>query len=331
MSVLTNIIDAFQTTNIPEGVEPDPISKWIVITRASVFPMTFFSGAIGGLLALPSGQAALVPWLLATLGLLIAHASNNLMNDYLDLESGVDTPDYARALYAPHPILSGWVTKGQLLRAIMLVNSLGLAVAVTLTWLRGWPAAAFALGGFAISVFYVAPPLRLKHHGLGEPSVFVIWGPLMIAGTYFVTTGTLPGWVWGASLPYGLLVTTVLFGKHIDKLDLDRDKGVNTLPVMLGDRLARRTNQVLMVGFFASVVGLVLLGIFGVWTLAVLATTPRLLRVLALYNRPKPSEPPPNYPIWPLWYVGAAFIVTRQAGALLALGLVINAFYPIYL
>ena len=106
---------------------------------------------------------------------------------------------------------------------------------------------------------------------------------------------------------------------------------MNTLPVLLGDRLARRTNQVLMVGFFASVVALVLAGSFGVWTLAVLAATPRLLSVLALYGRPKPSEPPPNYPIWPLWYVGGAFIVTRQAGALLALGLVINAFYPVYL
>ena len=331
MSVLSNIINAFQTTNIPEGVEPDPISKWVVITRASVFPMTFFAGVIGGLLAVPSGHAEIVPWLAATVGLLFAHASNNMMNDYLDLESGVDTPDYARALYAPHPILSGWVTKRELLRAIVLANGLGLAIAGALTWLRGWPAAAFALTGFAISVFYTAPPLRLKHHGLGEPSVFVIWGPLMVAGTYFITAGSLPGWVWGASLPYGLLVTTVLFGKHIDKLELDRAKGVNTLPVMLGDPLARRVNQVLMVGFFASVIALVLAGTFGVWTLAVLGATPRLIRVLKLYQRPKPSEPPPNYPVWPLWFVGAAFLVTRQAGALLALGLVINAFFPVYL
>ena len=52
--------------------------------------------------------------------------------------------------------------------------------------------AAFALAGLFISVFYVAPPLKLKHHGLGEPGVFVVWGPLMIGGTYYVTAGTLP-------------------------------------------------------------------------------------------------------------------------------------------
>ena len=45
---------------------------------------------------------------------------------------------------------------------------------------------AFALAGLFISVFYVAPPIRLKHHGLGEPGVFLVWGPLMVVGTFFV-------------------------------------------------------------------------------------------------------------------------------------------------
>jgi len=331
MSVVSNWIEAFQTTNLPEGVEPDPVSKWIVLTRASVFPMTFFAGAIGGMLAIPSGQAALLPWALATLGLLLAHASNNLMNDYFDLESGTDTPDYARALYAPHPVLSGWVTLPQLFRAILLVNVLGVAIALYLTWLRGWPAAAFACAGFFISFFYTAPPLRLKYHGLGEPAVFLIWGPLMIGGTYFITTGMLPGWVWAASLPYGLLVTSVLFGKHIDKIELDTAKNIHTLPVLLGEPLARRVNQVLMIGFFASIVAMVLAGTLGVFSLAVLVAVPRLIQVLGIYSRPKPDAPPENYPVWPLWFVSASFVLTRSAGGLLALGLLLDAIFPIYL
>ena len=83
---------------------------------------------------------------------------------------------------------------------------------------RGPLVAAFALSGLFISVFYVAPPISLKKRGLGEPGVFLTWGPLMIGGTYFVATGTIPAWVWIASLPYAILVTTVLFGKHIDKI-----------------------------------------------------------------------------------------------------------------
>jgi 1,4-dihydroxy-2-naphthoate octaprenyltransferase len=331
MSVVSNWIDAFQTTNLPEGVEPDPVSRWIIMTRASVFPMTFFAGAIGGMLAIPSGRAELWPWAVATVGLVLAHACNNLMNDYFDLESGIDTPDYARALYAPHPVLSGWVTRSELLRSITIVNTLALALAVYLTWLRGWPVAAFVGAGFFISLFYSAPPLRLKHHGLGEPAVFLIWGPLMIAGTYFVTTATLPAWVWAASLPYGLLVTSVLFGKHIDKIELDGAKSIHTLPVLLGERLARRVNQGLMVGFFASIVAMVAAGTLGIFSLAVLVALPRLIQVLRIYARPKPQQPPENYPVWPLWFVSAAFVLTRSAGGLLALGLLLDAIFPIYL
>ncbi|MEE2704117.1 MAG: prenyltransferase [Myxococcota bacterium] len=331
MSVISNVAAALRTSNLPEGVEPDPISKWVVITRASVFPMTFFAAAIGGLLAVSSGGAQFFPWLLAALGLLLAHASNNMMNDYFDLESGVDTPDYARALYAPHPILSGWVSKRELLQAILLVNAIDVAIALYLTWLRGWPVPVFAFAGLFLSVFYVAPPLRFKHHGLGEPSVFLIWGPLMIAGSYFVTAGALPGWVWAASVPYGILVTSVLFGKHIDKCAVDEAKGIHTLPVLLGAERARRVNQALMVGFFVFTAALVLAGVLSVWSLLVLGAVPRLLRVLKLYGEPPPEEPPKNYPVWPLWYVSAAFVVTRQAGALFALGLLLHVLWPLSL
>ncbi|NLP98554.1 prenyltransferase, partial [Mycobacterium tuberculosis] len=34
-----------------------------------------------------------------------------------------------------------------------------------------------------------------------------------------------------ASLPYGLLCTTVLMGKHIDKIGYDEPLGIRTLPV----------------------------------------------------------------------------------------------------
>jgi len=331
MSVISNWLDALKTTNLPSGVEPDPVSRWLLITRASVIPMTLIAAAIGGLLALPGGNASVSLWLLCTLGLVLAHASNNMINDYFDLEEGVDTPDSARAQYAPHPILSGMISRRGLVRAILLVNALDLALAAVLIWARGWTVLAFALAGFAISIFYVAPPLRLKHRGLGEPSVFVVWGPLMIAGSYFVTTGENPLWVWNASLPYGLLVMTVLFGKHIDKCDADAARGVHTLPVLLGATRARRVAQALMLGFYAIVVLHVLTGVLGVWTLAVLASLPRAVRVLGLFGQPRPEQPPENYPVWPLWYVSLAFLLTRQAGALFVLGLVANAVWPVYL
>ena len=101
---------------------------------------------------------------------------------------------------------------------------------IVLTVARGWPIVAFALGGFLLSAAYTAPPLRLKKHGLGEPTVLVVWGPLMVGGTYYAATGTIPGAVILASLPYALLCTTVLMGKHIDKIPWDEPDGTHTLP-----------------------------------------------------------------------------------------------------
>ena len=327
------------TANLPQGMTrpPDAIAKWLVITRAAVFSMTATSGLIGGLLAV--GAARLtgevsVDWgllALAVLGLVVAHAANNMINDYFDLSGGVDTDDYVRALYAPHPILSGWVTKRQLAIAILVANGIDLAIMLFLASIRGPLVIAFALAGLFVSVFYVAPPIRLKHIGLGEPGVFVVWGPLMVAGTFFVATGELPGWVWFASLPYAILVTTVLFGKHIDKISADTALGIRTLPVILGEARARRVAQALMIAFYPIVIGAALVGFIGPWVAVVLLGIPRLIGVLRVFNAPRPEVPPHSYVGWPLWFVGAAFVHTRRAGALLILGLLLNALLPVRL
>ena len=329
----------FNTANLPKGMTapPDAVSKWLVITRAAVFSMTVTSGLVGGLLAIGAERLTgevVVNWgllALAIVGLVVAHAANNMINDYFDLEGGVDTDDYVRALYAPHPILSGWVTKRQLGAAILLVNAIDLAIMAFLVVQRGPLVAGFALGGLFISVFYVAPPIRLKHIGLGEPGVFVVWGPLMVVGTFFVATGEIPGWTWIASLPYAILVTSVLFGKHIDKIPADTKKGVRTMPVLLGEATARRVAQGLMIAFYPIVVGAVAAGWIGPWVLLVLLGVPRLLAVLRTFNTPRPESPPHSYIGWPLWFVGAAFIHTRRAGGLLVLGLLLNAFVPVHL
>ncbi len=329
----------FNTANLPEGmtVPPDAVSKWLVITRAAVFTMTITSGLIGGLLAVGAEQLrgeVTVQWgylALAVVGLVVAHAANNMINDFFDMTGGVDTPGYVRALYAPHPVLSGWLTKRQLGVAILIANAIDLAILLVLMAARGPLVAAFALAGLFISVFYVAPPISLKRIGLGEPGVFAVWGPLMVVGTFFVATGEIPGWVWIASLPYAILVTTVLFGKHIDKIEPDTALGIRTMPVILGERRARLVAQVLMVAFYPIVIGAALVGWIGPWVLLALLGLPRLVAVLRTYSRPKPESPPQSYVGWPLWFVGYAFIHTRRAGGLLILGLLLNAFLPIRL
>jgi len=317
------------TCNCPQGSELDGITRWLVLTRACVQPMTLIAVFTAGLLAVRTPGFSVLLFALSAVGAVLAHANNNLMNDLFDLDVGNDHTKYPRALYAPHPILSGMITRRGLITAVVLINLVDLAIMLFLVSQRGWLIVAFALAGLFISVAYTAPPLRLKKRGLGEPGVFLIWGPLMIGGTYFAATGHLSWQVLLATVPYGLLVTSVLMGKHIDKLPWDGPKKVGTLPYLIGEARARKVTEVLMMLFYVTTVGLVVVGGLSVATLLVFLAIPRLLEVLKQYRQAKPESPPPNYPVWPLWYVAGAFVHTRRAGGLLVLGLLVGAIFPV--
>jgi 1,4-dihydroxy-2-naphthoate polyprenyltransferase len=309
----------------------DPLARWLLITRACVQPMTITSVAIAGILAAPHPAFDPLLFALAALGSIVAHAANNMTNDYFDLTQGLDTGAYPRAEYAPHPVLSGVITKSGLLKAIIGANVLDAAIMLVLLLERDWPIVAFAVVGLFISVFYVAPPLRLKARGLGEPSVAIVWGPLMVGGTYYAAVGEVPAEVFWISAPYALLVTTVLMGKHIDKITWDAHEGVRTLPVLLGEERSRRVTTALMAGFYVTIVALVATGVASVWALAAVAAAPAFVKTARTYARPKPADPPRRFPLWPLWFGPWAFVHARRAGALLVGGLLLGAIWPVYL
>jgi 1,4-dihydroxy-2-naphthoate octaprenyltransferase len=318
-------LEVLRTTNPPASGRLDPVSRWLVLTRAAVLPMTLTAGAIAGLLALNRPGFSPGLYLAALAGIVLAHVANNLMNDLFDLDVGTDSESYPRALYAPHPVLSGMISRRRLGAAALLVNAADLAILVALALYRGWPVAAIALGGFLLSVAYTAPPLRLKRRGLGELDVLVVWGPLMVGGTYFAAVGSLPWHVVAASLPYGLLCTAVLMGKHIDKAAWDGPAGTRTLPVVLGERRARLLTRGIMAAFYPLVALLVGLGALPWPTLVCLLALPVFVRSWTPFGSPRPAEPPERFPVWPLWFAAIAFVHTRRAGALLVVGLAIGA------
>src|SRR6476646_5280515 len=168
--------EIMQTANPPAELPLDTVGKWLVMTRAAVIPMTLWSGLIGLLLAVAAtqtGAALSINYpavILAVVGLVLAHAANNLINDYFDMTGGVDTEGYVRALYAPHPVLSGWITKQMLRNTILLLTAIDGVIMLVLAAVNPQPllVIAYALAGLFLSVFYVAPPFNLKRHGLGE-------------------------------------------------------------------------------------------------------------------------------------------------------------------
>jgi 1,4-dihydroxy-2-naphthoate octaprenyltransferase len=319
---------ALSTVNPPQG-DVDPVTRWLVITRAGVLPMTLTAGAMAGLLAVRARGFAAGWFALAFVGIVLAHISNNLLNDLFDTDVGLDTGDYPRALYAPHPILSGMVTRQRLVGAAIAVNWLAIAIMIVLVAARGPLVLAFGLAGVLLNVAYTAPPVRLKRRGLGELDVLLVWGPLMLAGTYYSAVGHLPWRVWIAGLPYGLLCTAVLMGKHIDKLPWDAREGVGTLPVLVGEPRARRVTEALMAGFYVALVVCVLLGALPWPALAAVGAVPLLVRALKALRRPRPERPPRGFPVWPLWFAAFAFTHTRRAGALLVAGLAIAAIFDV--
>jgi len=316
---------AVQKCNAPDIHNADFITRWLVIARACVFSMTLTSGIIGALLALEFGDhfgwRQLVYALLAIIGLLAAHATNNLINDYVDTRRGVDTEDYPRGQYSTHPLLGGLTTPNRLLIGAAILTLLDLAIMLYLASVQGPLVIAFAVSGFLLSMGYTS---ILKRFALGEITALVVWGPLMIVGTYYSITGNLDARAWWASLPYGLIVASVLIGKHIDKMEEDRKAHIYSLPVVLGQKRAITLLKITFILFYILIFVLVFQGIVGFWVLITMLAGVRLRTVWRVLSLPKPAEKPENWPVWPLWYVAWSMYFNRAAGLLFIVGLILN-------
>jgi 1,4-dihydroxy-2-naphthoate polyprenyltransferase len=299
----------------------DIISRWLISTRAAVLIMTFISAAIAGILAALAGHFDWGRWILLTVGLIFAHATNNLLNDLTDFQRGVDKDNYFRTQYGPQPLEQGLMTKKELLTYAGVTGLIALAAGIPLVLHSGWLALLLLLAGAFFVFFYTWP---LKYIGLGELTVLLVWGPLMIGGGYFVITGQ---WDWNvviASLPYALGVTTVIFGKHIDKYNEDKKKGIHTLPVIIGEKAARYTLLSMFILQYLATIYLVLTGFFSWVMLVVILALFGLRTIWAMFLKPKPAEKPDGYDasIWPLYFVASAFYHNRIFGLIFMGGLI---------
>jgi 1,4-dihydroxy-2-naphthoate octaprenyltransferase len=312
----------------------DVISKWLISTRAAVLIMTFISAALAGLFAFRDGAFHFLPWLALTFGLIMAHAANNIFNDFTDFVRGVDKDNYYRTMYGAQPIASGLMTKRQHLTYFAVTGLIALAAGLYLIFISASDPVIWillALGVFFV-LFYTWP---LKGLGLGEVAVLVVWGPLMIGGGYYVLA---QHWDWNvviASLPYVLGVTTVIFGKHIDKLMIDKSKGIHTLPVVIGEKAARYAVLVMMILPYFFTGYLIAIRFFTPVMAIVLFALPTFLKVYPILLKPKPAERPADFPDgqggWPLYFAPMAFWNNRSFGTLFMLGLLADVLLRVFL
>jgi 1,4-dihydroxy-2-naphthoate octaprenyltransferase len=336
---------SLDTCNCPDVHNADFLSRWLVIARACVFSMTFMSGFIGVLLALGTGAFVENPlyssWLafLCVIGLLAAHASNNLVNDWTDVRKGVDTEDYPRAQYSTHPILGGLTTPEHLLLGAFILTALDGLIMLYLAAVTGPLVIVFSVAGLALSLGYTA---FLKRYALGELTAMLVWGPLMTGGTAYAISGQLTWDMLLLTLPYGLIVASVLIGKHTDKIENDRPVGVHSIPVLIGIKRALILNKITFVVFYVLIAGLVLFRVTDGWVLLALLAIPNLRATWKIYSLPKPASKPDalklikdmtgeqadDWPVWPLWYVAWAMHFNREAGKWFIAGLMLNLIVP---
>ncbi len=232
-----------------EWAELDVVSRWLIATRSAVLVMTVISAVIAGLLAYRDG-------LFDARALRRDHAGpdagprHQQHRERLDgPRKGVDKDNYFRSQYGPQPLEHGLMTPRELIRYAVVTGGLALAAGGYLVWQRGNAILTLlAIGAFFV-LFYTWP---LKYIGMGEPAVLLVWGPLMVGGSYYVISGRFDWNVALASFPFALGSTAVLFGKHIDKLEADSGKKIRTLPVLLGERTSRWVTLGMFVAQYAS-------------------------------------------------------------------------------
>jgi 1,4-dihydroxy-2-naphthoate polyprenyltransferase len=223
------------------------LGAWVEITRPFSFTASTVPVAAAGALAALDGRLHWPLFLGALIAALLLHVGTNVTNEIYDVRKGIDSITSPRA---SHALLKGRLAEREAFALAAVAFAAGAAVGLWLVAARGWPVAVLGLLGLIGGFGYTAPPLEYKFHALGPPLVFLLMGPLMVVGAYYVASGA---WSWDAllvSLPVGLLVTAILHGNEWRDVSEDARAGISTLSIRTGRRAAHALYLALVVGAY---------------------------------------------------------------------------------
>jgi 1,4-dihydroxy-2-naphthoate octaprenyltransferase len=212
---------------------------------------------IVGTLVAARDQFSLLRFLLAFGGAVAIQAGTNLVNDYYDHVKGVDGSN----TLGP----AGMIQRGTFsARAILLMGigwfALGSAIGLLLVAMTGPELLWLGLASVAAGFFYTAAPVSLAYLGLGELTVFLFMGPVIVTGAYYVQTET---WSWTpviVSLPIAFLVTAILHANNLRDIDNDRAHGKRTIATLIGRRAATVEYELLMAATYLALLVVVVAG-----------------------------------------------------------------------
>jgi 1,4-dihydroxy-2-naphthoate octaprenyltransferase len=213
--------------------------------------------------------------ILGVLGVLFLHLGANTINDYFDWDESDRINKY------PTPFSGGSrsrveniLTRNSFLAMSILFLLIALGAGGVL-FSMGRPEVFLigAIGGLC-GLLYSLKPVSLQSRGLGETVIFFAFGPLITLGMGYVIIGafTLESFLIG--VPNGFVVANILWINEFPDYEADRDAGKKNLVVRLGTSSARYGYIALESLFYISVLALIILKIYPLWTLFVLLLTP---------------------------------------------------------
>src|SRR5437667_3651806 len=279
------------------------LRTWFKATQPRSFVASLVGVTLGTAIAWDHRRTFdLAGLVLAAIGVVCPHAGTNMSNDSIDFQRGVDdlpphlvSPFTGGARVLPDAAVSLEAHRRVWIGFFAVASVIGLVLAITRP--NGWILLVLGAVGGGIGVFYTLPPLALQYHGVGEIAVAIIFGPIVVLGSYAVQTGTL-GWEpLLASIPLGLLVAAFLLVNEMPEHETDPRRGKRTIPARIGLEKSVTLYEVLVATALIFLVATSLLRLVPwVAVIGLVAVLPlaRARAVLRTYYREYPAHIVPN-------------------------------------
>jgi len=213
------------------STRPHVIQKWVLAAR----PKTLWA-AVGPVMigtAMAHGEGGMHGYSAwgCLIGAILLQIGTNFCNDYADFKKGADSSGRVGPARA---VASGWISPAQMLNATILVFALAAIICGYLAYRGGWPVILLGILSIAAGIIYTAGPYPLAYVGLGDLFVLVFFGPVAVAGTYYLQTTEFSWLPALAGLGPGLLSVAILTVNNLRDVEGDRAVGKRTLVVRFG-------------------------------------------------------------------------------------------------
>ncbi len=207
------------------------VKTWAIAAR----PKTLFAAAapvfIGASVAFAHGVWHAPSAILALTSATLIQIGTNFFNDYADAKSGVDNAERKGPKRGIH---SGRIEPAMMKNAAVVSFVLAVVAGAYLMWRGGLPIIIVGVSSVLFGFLYTAGKHSLANLGVADIFVFVFFGPVAVAGTYYVQALTWPALVWVIGFAPGVLSVAVLLVNNIRDVDEDRAGGRKTIIVRFG-------------------------------------------------------------------------------------------------